>query len=472
MLDRTRHPSLELILLVTDIGLSLLALHLARLTYWRLPGGIEPGQAVFSFSLWHYLIVALIWGLVFITLGTHDLSRILRHAIASQDLFIAITAAILLFAGINYFFFREFSRFLFVYFYILAIVFLFVWRSLLQSLLRWQIGSEVIKPRRVLIVGVDELAQRIRGILDGYRWVGIQVVGHVDSLSEAVKTGESESSDTNKLASIIKLIYAYNVTELIITLPSQQAQALKQSLWDTAVNVHIVSDVSDMLFVQAMLEGINPNAPVSLYQTTISGMARLSKRLFDLLFGTILLLLALPLMLIIAVLIKLDSPGSIFFVQERVGERGRLFKMFKFRTMVDGAEAKEKEYIGPGSDGYYSLLKQKNDPRVTGIGRFLRRFSLDELPQLLNVLKGDMSLVGPRPELPWLVEHYEPWQRKRLAVPQGLTGWWQIQGRSERSDQLLRVADDLYYIYNYSPWLDLHILLMTIWVVIKGTGAY
>ncbi len=156
------------------------------------------------------------------------------------------------------------------------------------------------------------------------------------------------------------------------------------------------------------------------------------------------LVAALP-MAIIALLIRLDSPGPVLFRQKRVGENGRLFDMLKFRTMV--ADAESAAGSGPGrrtTDGQV-IHKHKDDPRVTRVGRFLRRYSLDELPQFFNVLRGEMSLVGPRPELPWLVDRYEPWQRKRFAVPQGITGWWQVNGRSDKPMHL-HTEDDLYYV--------------------------
>jgi lipopolysaccharide/colanic/teichoic acid biosynthesis glycosyltransferase len=148
----------------------------------------------------------------------------------------------------------------------------------------------------------------------------------------------------------------------------------------------------------------------------------------------------------------------------------RPFGMFKFRTMFAGEETRIPA-DGRSITDEALLRKHPNDPRVTRLGRVLRRYSLDELPQLLNVLRGEMSLVGPRPELPWLVDRYAPWQRRRFAVPPGMTGWWQISGRSERPMHL-HVEDDLYYIRNYSLWLDLVILLRTIPIVLGGRGAY
>ncbi|MBM4432343.1 MAG: sugar transferase, partial [Chloroflexi bacterium] len=169
--------------------------------------------------------------------------------------------------------------------------------------------------------------------------------------------------------------------------------------------------------------------------------------------------------------IKLDSAGPVLFRQQRVGWHGRLFLIYKYRTMTSGAENNQEEILEQDENGRHFLRKRKGDPRVTRAGHTLRRWSLDELPQLINVLKGEMSLVGPRPELPLLVQDYEPWQHKRFSVPPGITGWWQITGRSDQPSSL-HVEQDLHYVRNYSLWLDLQILVRTIGVVIRGTGAY
>jgi exopolysaccharide biosynthesis polyprenyl glycosylphosphotransferase len=196
----------------------------------------------------------------------------------------------------------------------------------------------------------------------------------------------------------------------------------------------------------------------------------MSKRVFDLLLGSLALLLALPLMMLTALMIYLEDGSPVIFRQKRVGRDGRLFEIYKFRTMVKNAERLQLQVEQRDRDGNV-IYKIRNDPRVTRVGRVLRRFSLDELPQLFNVLAGTMSLVGPRPELPALVANYESWQHKRFTVPPGMTGWWQIHGRSDRPMHL-HTEDDLYYIQNYSIWLDLQIILRTLWIVIIGKGAY
>lgn len=204
--------------------------------------------------------------------------------------------------------------------------------------------------------------------------------------------------------------------------------------------------------------------------TALSPLQRFAKRVIDISLSLILLILFAPLFGAIAILIRLDSQGAALFQQPRVGEGGRVFVMYKFRSMV--AEAETLQHQVMQRDKYNRILHKKaDDPRVTRVGRFLRRTSLDELPQLWNVLKGEMSLVGPRPELPWLVERYEPWQQERLTVPQGMTGWWQIHGRADKPMHL-HTEDDLYYIHHYSLWLDGYILFRTAQVVLRGKGAF
>jgi len=194
------------------------------------------------------------------------------------------------------------------------------------------------------------------------------------------------------------------------------------------------------------------------------------KRGFDIIFGLVALVLSLPLMALCSALIFLEDGRPVVFRQRRVGRNGRLFEMLKFRTMVKSAEQLQIQ-VRKGHLAGGMIQKGRDDPRVTHVGRLLRRFSLDELPQLFHVIAGTMSLVGPRPELPELAARYEPWQRKRFSVLPGITGWWQVNNRNDQPMQL-HIDDDLYYIQNYSIWLDLQILLKTIWVVLGGKGAY
>jgi exopolysaccharide biosynthesis polyprenyl glycosylphosphotransferase len=197
---------------------------------------------------------------------------------------------------------------------------------------------------------------------------------------------------------------------------------------------------------------------------------RFLKRAVDVTLAGFALFLALPVMLLVVLAIKIESPGPVLFKQRRVGEGGKFFYIYKFRSMVVNAEALQTTVNKTSADGK-TLHKHKDDPRVTKIGKFIRKTSLDELPQLLNVLEGSMSLVGPRPELPWLVEQYEEWQRERFLMPQGITGWWQVTGRSDKPCHL-STEDDVHYVRHYSLWMDIKIMAMTIPALLKGKGAF
>jgi len=241
-------------------------------------------------------------------------------------------------------------------------------------------------------------------------------------------------------------------------------------LEDQPVRVRVVPDFLDLAMSRATIEDFNGLPLVGLRDPAIDDFDRVVKRVFDLVISTLTLLIAWPIMLVIAVAIKLDSPGPALFVQERIGENGQPFKMFKFRSMVVDAEQLVSSVVQEDDNGLL-VHKVPDDPRITRVGRFIRRMSLDELPQLFNVLRGEMSLVGPRPELPRLVERYETWQRRRFTVPPGMTGWWQVNGRSDRLMHQ-HTEDDLYYIQNYSPLLDIRILWRTVGVVLRGRGAF
>jgi undecaprenyl phosphate N,N'-diacetylbacillosamine 1-phosphate transferase len=189
--------------------------------------------------------------------------------------------------------------------------------------------------------------------------------------------------------------------------------------------------------------------------------ARRVKRLFDFVSALAGLIVISPLFALLAALIKLDSRGPVFFVQERIGQDGRPFQIYKFRTMVVGAEKMGAGYLVDGQD----------DPRITRLGRFLRLAALDELPQLINILRGEMSIVGPRPTLRYQVEQYDDYQRRRLLAPPGVTGWAQIHGRNEISWPE-RICYDVWYVDNWSLWLDLRILLRTPALVLSRRGLY
>jgi exopolysaccharide biosynthesis polyprenyl glycosylphosphotransferase len=289
-------------------------------------------------------------------------------------------------------------------------------------------------------------------------------------------TGKTELDDKPVFGPYMKtldIIADQDISEIIIAVPSREEQdtaELIYALHSQPVNLRIVPDYFDLVFLRADVENFGSLPLLTLKEPSLDPFQRLTKRVFDLIVTSVLMIPALPLMGLIAIAIKLDDPGPALFRQERIGEGGKIFEMMKFRTMIIGAEKMQEAMAEINEDGIL-IHKRPDDPRITRLGHFLRRTSLDELPQFFNILKGDMSLVGPRPEMPWLVDKYDLWQRKRFEVPQGLTGWWQVNGRSDRVMHL-HTDEDLFYIRNYSLALDIQIVLRTILVVLTGRGAY
>jgi exopolysaccharide biosynthesis polyprenyl glycosylphosphotransferase len=209
---------------------------------------------------------------------------------------------------------------------------------------------------------------------------------------------------------------------------------------------------------------------IGVKEVSISGLNQIVKRSIDLVFSALVLILTAPLMGLIALMIKLESPGPVLFRQERVGRNSRRFTVYKFRSMIEGAEY-QQEALQEFNEAEGPLFKIKRDPRMTRVGRFLRKLSLDELPQFYNVLSGEMSLIGPRPPLPAEVKQYQEWHKRRLEVMPGITGLSQISGRSTLTFDETALLD-IYYVENWSLGLDTKTLLQTIPKVIFGNGAY
>ncbi len=467
--------SFTLFLLISDVILTNVALYEAR----QLRLALDLGSSLGPRNNWLYfdpvlfVIVSIIWVVIFIMVGVYDSRRTLRAADDLQIVTQATMLATLVFAGVAYISFRELSRLLFVYFFVLALFMLCTWRVLLRVIFRTQRRGWPRETRRVLIVGAGQVGHRVGEALREHEWTGLELVGYLDDDPVKGENGHAGWPVLGTVDDAPDVIQTRQIQEVVVALPlhaHQRVRDLVRALRDTRAQIRIVPDYFDLAHVKTGIEEFGGLPLVSLREPAMDDFQRLAKRVFDVFVGTIALLLALPVMVVTAALIKLDSYGPVLFRQERVGENGRRFHMFKFRSMVQGAEKRSQEVITRDEQGQL-IYKWRNDPRITRVGRFLRRTSLDELPQLLNVLKGEMSLVGPRPELPWVVEEYEPWQYQRFAVPQGMTGWWQVNGRSEKPMHL-HTDEDLYYIKNYSLLLDVLILWKTVGAVFKRRGAY
>jgi exopolysaccharide biosynthesis polyprenyl glycosylphosphotransferase len=464
-----RRVSIRLALLLGDLAAVLLALYVATWLRPQLWFGKELTAANAALDWPVYAIALIIWGAGFLLMDIYNLQKNLRVVEEVQHLIIAHVATSLAFAGALYFSFRDVSRLQVLSFTLLALLLLIGYRLVFRSFLRL-FGDKRYGTRRVLVVGAGSVGREIARLVVENRWTGLQMIGFMDDNPRA---NTLTYPHFGPLANTVQTVQAQRINEVIFALPRDAHTKLANlvtALQSLKVNVRAVPDFFDLVFLRSVVEDFGGMALVTLREPVLDPFQRLVKRLFDLVIGAVGLVLTLPMMGLIALAIRWDSPGPILFKQQRVGENGRLFSMYKFRTMVHDAETRQDDLVRQAADGTF-IHKFYDDPRVTRVGRFLRHTSLDELPQLLNILKGEMSLVGPRPELPWLVDRYEPWQRKRFEVPQGLTGWWQINGRADKPMHL-HTEDDLYYIKNYSLWLDLQILWRTIKAVIERSGAY
>ncbi|MEW5957643.1 MAG: undecaprenyl-phosphate glucose phosphotransferase [Chloroflexota bacterium] len=368
---------------------------------------------------------------------------------------------------------REFySRIIFIYAGLVAVVILAISRLLKVIFLR-QMRRHGIGVRRVLIVGAGEVGRTVMRTVVANPETGFKIIGFVDD--NPVK-GETDIGrfkalgSTDKLAAILDQA---DIDEVIFTLPWQYHRkivSLMALCERKNVRIRIVPDMFQMTLSRMHVEDIAGVPMIGMKEVTISGLNQLIKRSIDVIFSVIALGLSAPLMGLIALMIKLESPGPVLFPQERVGKNGRRFILYKFRSMVEDAEAQQAALLELNeADG--PLFKIKDDPRLTRLGKWLRRLSLDELPQFYNVLHGDMSLIGPRPPLPAEVEQYQEWHKRRLEVSPGLTGLWQVSGRSALTFDEMALLD-IYYIENWSLGLDTKIFWQTIPRVLFGSGAY
>ena len=266
----------------------------------------------------------------------------------------------------------------------------------------------------------------------------------------------------------------HSVDEVLVALPADELHLVPKIIEKCrrhAVQFKVVPDLLQLSLDRVDLGEVGGLPLIGVKPASIQGGQLLAKRAIDALVGSAVLIVAAIPMGIIALLIRTTSEGPILYRQTRVGKNGRQFTLVKFRCMVDGADELRAELMAMHDSQDPRLFKLRDDPRLTRVGRVLRRWSLDELPQFWHVLNGEMSLVGPRPQMPEEVANYEEWHLQRLAVTPGLTGLWQVNGRSHLSfDEMVRL--DLYYAEHWSPWLDTKVVLRTIPAVILGRGAY
>lgn len=336
-------------------------------------------------------------------------------------------------------------------------------RSLQRNLLLRGIGR-----RNTIIIGYNEKAKEVFNDVNRAKALGLDVIGFVlvDENSE-IKDGNGKI--LGRINEIEKIVNAYNVKEVIIALDKHEHELMLDVIAKCDFNdltIKIVPDLYEIISGQARTNQLYGIPLIEVNPQLMPVWERKIKRLMDIVFSLIILIVTLPITLLVAIAIKLDSEGPVFYKQIRVGKDGKEFKIYKFRSMFKDAE----KHTGP-------VWSTKDDPRITRVGKILRKFRLDEIPQFINVLRGEMSLVGPRPERPYFVEKLSkeiPLYKRRLKVKPGITGWAQVKHKYDESieDVKKKLQYDLYYIENISLRMDLKILFRTIFVVLFGKGHF
>lgn len=361
---------------------------------------------------------------------------------------------IIVLMALSYLFKYDFSRFILILFVTFSFFYSLVFRQIAALFRNWLLSFNV-GLIHVIIVGQGSVARDVEKALYNYYGSGIRMLGHIAPQLE----GNGIFVPTQQL---LEYIDTYDVVDVYIAdsnLSPEHTLNIISSFSAPNVQFKIVADIFALATGSFNVSDIDEIPTLDLGKVVPSWWYRKVKRLIDVVGSSILLVVSFPLWCLIIIAIKLDSAGPAFIAQTRIGYKGKPFTMFKFRTMHTNVPL------------YETAPRKNNDQRITRVGTLLRKTSLDELPQLINVLKGDMSLVGPRPEMPFIVNKYTLWQRKRLEAKPGLTGLWQILGRKDLP-LVENLHYDFYYINNQSLLFDFAILFKTVPVVVFGRGAY
>ncbi len=464
-----------LILVLTDFSIAFLSFYIAYLIRMDILGPLlkVPYRDVpFSFYM-KYCYLFFIWPLVFAYEGLYtrrlplsdETIRLWRGSLIATGII-----AISIFALKVYLI----SRLVILITFLVSLLLFPIVRGIVKSIL-YRTG---IWDRRVLVVGGNRAGRLLIRNLNKTRSLGYRVIGIVDDeLGKGTKIeGVPVLGKFDKLEGVLE---KGDVDGILIANPALEKEKLARLIAVSekyTQDLYVLPDFLGLRTQGLEVENLNSVIILKFKNSLMNPWNTALKRAVDVIVSSILLVLLLPVFAVIAFVIKLDSKGPILYVQDRIGKGGKTFKCYKFRTMYLDADKRLKELLKNNPEAekeWKSFMKLRSfrDPRITRVGRFLRRFSLDELPQLYNVLRGDMSLVGPRPYLPREIEYMGSTYDIVIGARPGLTGLWQVSGRNELSFKDRLVLDE-YYIRNWSLWLDMMILLKSIGSVIKGEGAY
>lgn len=419
----------------------------------------------------YYLIllgpIVIIWGVAFKSFGLYRPKRLSTYFAEAYDIAKACTVSVLVLVSVTFFFRQfEFSRLVFLYFWAINIISLNIERVIFREILRF-FRKKGYNLRYALIVGAGKLGQEVAEKIGLHPELGIKIVGFLGRSVEKVGSKINGIEVLGVYEDAQKIIKEEGVDQVYLALPidaHERMDTVLKSISDEMVDIKVVPDLCQYMTLRGGIEEFEHLPIISLQDSPLYGWNIVLKRLSDILIASLVILITVPFMAIITVIIKLTSPDPVLYRQKRAGLDGEVFEMLKFRTMHIDAE----KDTGP-------VWAKEYDPRRTKFGAFLRRTSLDELPQFFNVLKGNMSIVGPRPERPVFIEQFRksiPRYMLRHKMKAGITGWAQVNGWRGNTDLKKRIDHDLYYIENWSLWFDLKIVWLTIWKGLIHRHAY
>lgn len=422
----------------------------------------------------HYLsfvpLVLLFWLGAARFLGLYNPQVTTSFGLRVWNVWKAATLSLVLLTALTFFYrefpFARFSRVVMAYYWVLVTVFVVIARSLARDLLK-NFHKRGFETRRILIAGTGELGLDLGRRMRANEVLGIEMVGYLTDREEEVGARVEGVTVAGTLGEVREVIRRLRADQLFIALPMEAQDRLHrvlEGLGEELIDIKVVPDFLKFMKLNAGIEDFDGLPVISLRESPLFGVNRLIKRTADILISLLSLVVLSPLMIVVAAAVELTSRGPVLYRQERMGLDGVPFQMYKFRSMREGAE----EESG-------AVWASPDDARRTAVGGILRKTSLDELPQLFNVLKGDMSLVGPRPERPVFVEDFRmkvPGYMLRHKVKAGITGWAQVNGWRGNTPLEKRIECDLYYIENWSLGFDLKILWLTLWKGIGNKHAY
>ena len=478
-----KYPRYKIVLAIIDYFLITLtfsaALQLRGISYIS---GATWWDYVHSPVFLFFFVYSFFIVLIFQSKGLYKIDVILSRSLQIVEVFNSFLYAAIVLAIIAYFIHSTWiidSRLAVVYFLLLGFFSVTGYRILLFRPLFVYLGKIQILKKNVLIVGTNLEARNFAVHLSVDNVYGLKLIGFIDGSSKLNSKVFEQYEVLGRFKDIPRLAKEHHIQEIFISITDVDYTHLMHIIdicKKTSAQIRVTSSLFDVIHKKVPPEKYFHVPITRLTTSDVSQGGFIFKGVFDFIFSALLLVFIAPFILIIAMVIKFTSKGPVFYTQTRIGKNGKKFKLYKFRTMHLGSDEDSgrvqriKEFIQNGKVPRNGSTKIVNINQITPVGRLLRNKSIDEIPQLFNVLKGDMSLVGPRPCLPYEYEAYDDWHKRRLSVLPGCTGLWQVSSRSEVgfNDMVLL---DLYYVDHMSPWFDLQLILKTIPVMIFGKGG-